>query len=404
MRSQLLLFIAIMTISIHTYPFLRKLADTKDSCTKAGKDYEEIPAQCKAGDKIYNVTKEEECKSGTWKALDTPKCSVSTITKQSDCTGTPKYTAAVKGSNTCKKGETNIPRLATNKDTCEVELKWSEGKCSAEEIKESAKCTGTPTFTEGSPKSCKLNGLNIELADRTADVDTCEVALVWDGSACSTSAITNKYDCAGTPKFTAGEPNSCKLTRSEKEIASRATDVDTCEVALEWKDGACSVSDITNQDDCFGIPKFTDATSDSCKLNGLDTELKSIAKDEATCQKKLEWTDGKCNVEEITQKDQCTETPTFKEGETTSEAKCTLGKTEITDKDRLESQTACETPLVWQTSICEGNTAVTVEDICKSSKLEFTAATIKCVEKASSNSNSFLSFKVALILVVYLLF
>ena len=302
MRSQLLLFIiVIMTISIHTYPFLRKLTDTKDSCTKAGKDYEEIPAQCKAGDKIYNVTKKEECQSGKWKALDSPKCSLESITKQSDCTGTPVYTAAVKGPNTCIKGSVDISRLAQDEATCKVTLSWTPGSCSIEGVGQED-CSGELTFT---------------------------------------------------PATTDGEGN----------ITAAAT----CKTA-----------------------KGTDITDKAGDAN--------------TCKGTLTWTNGKCNVKEIEDETLCSGTPTFQEGEITSNAKCTLGKTEITDEDRLKDETSCETPLTWLTSTCEGSKAVTIEAICESTDPQFTAATGKCVDKASSNSNSFLSFKFALVLVVYLLF
>ena len=128
------------------------------------------------------------------------------------------------------------------------------------------------------------------------------------------------------------------------------------------------------------------------------------APDAATCTGTLTWTAAHCSVEEINDKDNCKDKPTFTPAVEASDAKCTLDKTEITDKDRLASQTACETPLVWQTSTCKGNTAVTIEAICKSTDPQFTAATGKCVDKASSNSNSFLNFKFVFVLVIYLLF
>lgn len=301
MKAQFFLLIAIMVISLNAHPFLRKLADTKDSCTKAGKDYEEIPAQCKAGDKIYNVTKEEECKSGEWEALSSPKCSVSAITKEKDCTGTPKYTAAVTGSDpSCKKGSVDLSKLAVDAKTCEVTLQWIEG-------------------------SCSLNGVDEE-------------------------------DCHGTLSFTA------------------------------------------SSDD--GEGNITPATC----MTESGKNIITLAPDDTTCTGTITWTAAHCSVEDIKEKDNCKDKPSFTPAVEASVAKCTLDKTEITDSERLASQTACETPLVWLTGTCKNNLAVTVEAICKSKDPEFTAATIKCVDKASSNSNSFLSFKFALLLVVYLLF
>ena len=395
MRSQLLLLIAVMAISLNAHPFLRKLADTKDSCAKAGKDYEEIPAQCKAGDKIYNVTKEEECKSGTWEALDTPKCSVSAITEKKDCTGTPKYTAAVTGSAaSCKKGNVEISRLATSRETCEVQLKWTAGSCSIPQIKKEEDCSGKPTFTQGT-NSCKLG--QKELKSIANSATTC-VALHWVGGACSATEITEISECTGTPIFSEGETKSCKL--GEKDLPSIATDSTTC-VELHWVGGACSATEISEFSECTGTPSFVQGTN-SCKKG--DVDLPTLATSSATCEVDLNWTPAECTVEEITEETLCTGTPTFKDKVEASDAKCTLGKTEITDSDRLKDQTSCETPLVWLTGTCKDSTEVTVEDICKSNDPEFTAATGKCVDKASSNSNSFLSFKFALILVVYLLF
>ena len=444
MRSQLFLLIAIMALSINAHPFFRKLADTKDSCTKAGKDYEEIPAQCKAGDKIYNVTKEEECKSGTWEALDTPKCSVSTITEKKDCTGTPIYTAEVKASDaSCKLGEVNLPSLATDSTTCEAQLKWNGGSCSATEIKQEGECTGTPTFTQGK-NSCKLGDVN--LPSLATDSTTC-VALTWTNGSCSATEIKQEGECTGTPTFTQGK-NSCKL--GDVNLPSLATDSTTC-VALTWTNGSCSATEIKQEGECTGTPTFTQGKN-SCKLG--DVNLPSLATDSTTCVA-LTWTNGSCSATEIKQEGECTGTPTFTQGKNScklgdvnlpslatdsttcvaltwtngscsateikqdtlcsgkptftpaveaSEAKCTLGKTEITDTKRLASKSACETPLVWLTGTCEGNTEVTIEDICKSKDPEFTDASVKCVDKASSNSNSFLSFKFALFLVVCLLF
>ena len=291
MKTQLLLLIAIMVISLNANPFLRKLADTKESCEEAGKDYEITkPAQCKAGNTIYNVTKKEECVAGKWEKLTTPKCSLASITKETDCTGTPVYTAAVEASAaSCKKGNVDLPKLAVDIATCEVDLTWSQASCSVSEVSEE-ECSGKLTYS-----------------------------VVDETKYCKTSAGTN--------------------------IERLATDATACEVDLTL-------------------------------------------------------TAAHCSVEEIKDEDNCKDKPTFKAAVSASDAKCVLGSIEIKDKDRLASKAACETELQWITDGCS-ITAITDKNDCTATP-SFTAETGKCVDKA--NSNSFLSFKFALLLVVYLLF
>ena len=97
MKAELLLFM-IMIISINSYPFLRKLADTEESCKNAGKDYQEgKPAQCKTGSTVFEVSAESECNVGTWTDITDGVCSgkAATALTETTCKGTPTYTAAV---------------------------------------------------------------------------------------------------------------------------------------------------------------------------------------------------------------------------------------------------------------------------------------------------------------------
>ena len=219
MKTQFLL-IAIMAISLKANPFLRKLADTEESCKEAGKDYQITkPAQCKAGDKIYNVTKEEECKSGKWSGAEEASCSAKSIKEKDKCDGTPTYTAAVEAkAATCKTENVEIKNeeMLSSKEKCEVTLSWdgTESKCSVSEITDSTKCSGTLSYSpavKASSAKCTVNNIEITDAEFLADSSTCQTKLVWTnkGTCTGSTAVTIKAICdAQKPEFTA-ETGKC---------------------------------------------------------------------------------------------------------------------------------------------------------------------------------------------------
>ena len=119
MKSNLaLLFITIITINSN--PFVRKLAVTEESCKKAGKDYKEaIPAQCKTGNTIFEVSKESDCKKGTWTGKEDGVCSgtASPALTKNNCKGTPYYQIKVYNP-LCTVGDQVIKEGITQKE-CE---------------------------------------------------------------------------------------------------------------------------------------------------------------------------------------------------------------------------------------------------------------------------------------------
>ena len=146
MKTELLLLLIIMTVSINAFPYLRKLDDetkTEAECKTLGKDFEEKEkAKCKVKDgESYEVKSQAECQKGTWNEAH---CSTTSISDEGKCKGTPVY------------GE---------------------------------KCTIT---TE--------SGDSIELTDR--DSTNCAETLVWTKSSCSVSTVTEKNICAATTDLT----------------------------------------------------------------------------------------------------------------------------------------------------------------------------------------------------------
>ena len=211
---------------------------------------------------------------------------------------------------------------------------------------------------------------------------------------------------------------SCKAEGKDYEITKSAqckagdktynvTSKDECKSGT-WEEGSCTISKITEKTKCTGTPTYTAATTASsatCKIGEISiTDTARLASRDA-CEVALVYDseNQKCSVDQTELNENggtaCSGTPQYTDAVTASPAKCTLGSVEIDETD----ETKCKATLVkWTEGSCKGNTKVTVKEICNAKDPEFTEGTGKCVEKA--NSNSFLSFKFALLLVVYLLF
>ena len=123
------------------------------------------------------------------------------------------------------------------------------------------------------------------------------------------------------------------------------------------------------------------------------------------------WTEGVCSISTITEKNQCTGNPVYTAAQGEDAAKCTLTlgdgtKIEITDSESLSSEDKCQKQLEWKTTGTCSNSAVKNKEDCETANPKFTEATGKCVEKETSATsfNTFLSFKFGLILIYYLLF
>ena len=173
MRTQLLLVSVIIGISFNAH-LQRRLADvTKASCEAEGKDFQEAQsAQCKAGSSVFKVTKKEECKAGKWTE---GSCSLTEITKESDCQGKPTYVAAKEETPSAGENERRSRALETtatckttsgysittssrleSQTACEEELKWTPGYCStSKDVKSKSDCEKeNPEFIAATEATC----------------------------------------------------------------------------------------------------------------------------------------------------------------------------------------------------------------------------------------------------------
>ena len=143
----------------------------------------------------------------------------------------------------CKKAGKDFKKTTSAKcqrktKTYDVESKsecikgtWT-GTCSAASITEESKCKGTPVFTEakdGNAATCIVtvdgNEISITDADRLANSDGCQKELVWDddNGKCSISGITNKDDCeTANPTFTEAK-GKCVEKSSDSDKSSSST-------------------------------------------------------------------------------------------------------------------------------------------------------------------------------------
>ena len=365
MKAELALLF-IMIISINSFPFLRKLADTEESCKNAGKDYQEgKAAQCKTGNTVFEVTAKSECVTGQWSDNSAGVCSgtASPAFTQDTCKGTPVYTEPVLNSPaTCKAGDKNIESGAASQAACDEAVKWTDTKCNVDGISVE-NCAKDKTQVTWSDKveECKI-GNNVKF--NVADSDACEaVTLNW-------------------------EDNKCKV--SEGYTCPTVTD-DTFTV----EGSVCYITSITNDVDCM-TPEWKKISDGTCKAGTITL---SNIKEKSECDSFEFEKSGSCSVSGL-DKDKCV--GKFTPADVKTKASCKLGNIELTDQIRLDFKSACETELVWQSGICT-NVMVSKKDDCIASPSYTAAVQAKCVDKASS-SNSFLSFKFALVLIACLLF
>ena len=167
--------------------------------------------------------------------------------------------------------------------------------------------------------------------------------------------------------------------------------------------------------------KLDTVTKDSCEKEGkLYQEAKSatcktgnsifnVAKEE-DC-KAGEWTDGSCSLEEIKKETDCKGNPVYTAAITEedklrslSDATCiTKSGYSIKDSTRLSNEDECKKELIWTSGKCSTSTEVKNKDDCTKANPAFTNSTeAMCVEK--TNSLNSLSFNIALILIICLLF
>ena len=378
MKAKIVLLF-IMVISINSYQFLRKLEVTKDSCEKAGKDFQEAkPAQCKAGSTIFEVSKEDDCKKGKWTSIEGGICSgtADPALNEEKCKGTPKYTEAVITTK-CKVGTTDVPSGNANEDACKNAVKWTEANCNVEGIS-TDDCEASKVTWNEEEGTCQITTSSSTVSFTVSTKSKCTgISVSWGGSEndAEKKCIVTGYDACGTAPF--------------------SLDSETCSI---------DKTTITSSDDCKK-PSWTKTKDASCKVGDKLMESK---KDKDSCdslKSAISLIQGSCSISGVSEQD-CKEGGKFT-SEVTTKAKCTLDTTEITNPEKLESKSACETALVWQTGTCS-NAQVTNKDDCEAEYTYTEGTEAKCVNKEGDNSSksnsSFLVYEFALVFAIGLLF
>ena len=277
MKSKLFLLF-FFSVVFCSQPFLRKLdeAVTEESCKAQKKKFQAaVSAKCKIGETEVIVKDEDSCKAGTWTAGNV--CSVSKITDQQKCQGTPTYNAGkaavaakceLKDYGTISLGATDCPNelkwyvgicsgaAQTEQGTCE-DSNWSEGVCVDSAKTNSGDCSG------GSLKW--YSGICIDTGI-TSD-GSCTDGLTWSTGICSASAIQNSNQCTGTPTYDEGSAEvkaSCTAPDGTTDLTDVRSTQEECVVPLEWRSGSCSNKDVTNQKDCETAGTYTAGTPAKC--------------------------------------------------------------------------------------------------------------------------------------------
>lgn len=374
MKGKLILFM-IMVISIHSYPFLRKLAETKESCEKKGKGFQEAKsAQCKTGNTIFEVSKKADCKKGEWTALKDGICSATAnpALTEKQCNGKPIYSEKVPASPAkCIVGTTEVSSATADENTCKNAVYWNNAKCSKEEISVE-NCDKTKINWNAEEGTCKYGSLTFSSVSNSTECNSITTTLEGDDGS-KKCTINNYSNCASDSQFYNAESSECSIsigTGTCESIAWETTKEASCEA------GTQKITSINSKDECDSLKSTISLSTASCSISGVS---------ETDCKKGATYTKEQIEIP----------------------AKCTLGSIAIIDTEKLESKSACETALVWQTGTCS-NVQVTNEEDCVADFTYTDATEAQCVEKeddgSSKSNSSFLVFKLVLVLAVSLLF
>ena len=381
MKNQLIVFFIVQIVCSSI--FLRQLDEvTKEACEKDGKTFQEgIPSTCKVSNYLYNVTKKEDCISGTWG--DVERCSATEIETKTDCTGTPKFT---EGSQTipasCKLGDVVIQGLTDT--NCEIALSWNQGYCSDSQYKKEEECTKAKrTWVAG---SC---------SDGTSTTQgTCENKGTWTPGTCSDASKKTQSECEPDGTWTVG---TCSDGTSTTQTACGSN---------TWTDGGCSNSNKKTPNDCNGdgeswnYGQCSDGVStknENCIAAKATWTPDSCTQDpskktQTECEEKGTWTSGSCSVAQFSESE-CKGTPIY-----TPEQKlgtCSLNGKNITSRI---TKSTCEVALTWNTVKGCNFKNLTTESECKA-EAKFTEGTAsKCL-----NSN-FIKVTDLILVIIALLF
>ena len=269
----------------------------------------------------------------------------------------------------CKKG--NHMYEVTSPSECESGnwTKWAEEeeKCTVEMDSKGTKltqdkCQGTPQYIKTLEKNSSCYAYD-KLIEEGGTFESCCEKIYLKNAKCNVEEIPLYY-CEGNGQWTA--PNGpCKTSEGGVTIKDKNTETDCTNFELKTI-GTCSIAELS---------------SDQCHVNY-----------------NLAVYDTKCIL--------------------------TVGETKF-ELDRLESESACQTELIWLTGECSSATAGLIETECTSNGEYTQAISAECVEKSSdadddkSNNNTNtngdvavagklsgvnLTFKFTLILIISLLF
>ena len=274
MKTQLLLMF-LFSFILCSKPFLRQLEDTvtEASCKSEGKKYQEaVASQCKIADLIIEGKEEKDCTKGKW-TEGTAHCSAKEIQTDTDCKGTPKFTASTEKIKTCKLGDVVVKDTADKKysesqESCQQELVWTEETCTftvtgktEEECKSlNGKWTKTESGesrirrTESDTGTCVYN-------EKKSSTECSGAKGEYHEASCSIPQFDSSATCKGSTSYSEETKYVCKS--GSIELGSRTTQKD-CEEELVWTTGTCSYEKIYTQKDCESEPSFTAAVPAKC--------------------------------------------------------------------------------------------------------------------------------------------
>ena len=417
-----------------------KIKDTDQEFSDANAN----DAACKA--KIYQI--DAKCK--------TDKIAIN------DCQGPATYIS----SDSCKAGDALFKNV-NSYDCGEINLSWENGKCvvssgfsctatengltketiqssvySIDSIGESDNCPTHPTFTSGTPNTCKAGTFSFSLAEAPTDQTNCDtITLSWQTASVSKCVVTggltvddntegftkslddpavyyittvnDQTDCPTHPTFTSGTPNTCNAGTFSFSLAEAPTDQTNCDtITLSWQTVSVSKCVVTGgysvTDGTSGFTKHT-VESQVCHITSADSQGKCPAhptlfktgcytatgaeiegKSSSDCSSTdLSKTEARCSISGVTYSACVAE---FIPAGTKKVNKCKYivnGKTILlTDESRLVNEDGCKAALTWE-SVEGCNGAIGDNQTDCEVKGEYTKSTDpSCVEKSSTASPS----------------
>ena len=174
--------------------------------------------KCKLSNNEEISLKGEDCDTTIELVWIAGLCGTEPKTQESDCTvdGT-SWTAGIcidssgscSGDDLKQIGKVCINTSKSSSDCNTDPLSWSTGVCSNPKITDSSKCTGKLTHEDAKAEvsaKCVFQGKT--LSGITTQKE-CEVDVEWTNGSCSNEQVKNKEDCEKAGTYTAGTPAKC---------------------------------------------------------------------------------------------------------------------------------------------------------------------------------------------------